>query len=130
MLDSSDAFTPDPAVCLPLVRSAGQFARHSLIFAHVFRLRGSRVKRYSVNPLELTRIAPRLVRCSWTVAPRAARAVEVPWPALAGADAHASGARGRRPPAGAAAGGGGCAGRALAGAHANAIEASTPAASV
>ena len=42
MLESSDAFTPGPAVGLPLVLSGGQIEAHSVMPTQVSRLRGSR----------------------------------------------------------------------------------------
>ena len=61
IVPSREAFTPGPASGLPLVRSAGQFGRHPLTFAHVSLLRVSLVNRYSVNPELVTRIVPWLV---------------------------------------------------------------------
>src|SRR5690242_4164147 len=76
MLDSSDPFTPAPATGRPLVSSGGQVSEHSLIFTHVSLLRGSREKRYSVKPDELTRILPSFVCASDTLAALAATARE------------------------------------------------------
>src|SRR3989442_996582 len=74
MVDSREDFTPAPPIGRALVVSGGHVWAHSLTITQVSLLRGSRVNLYSVNPEALTRILPRLVRRSWTLAALAAGA--------------------------------------------------------
>jgi hypothetical protein len=61
MVESSDAFTPGPALGLPLVVSEGQISEHPLIFTQLLLRVWSFVNSYNVRPDELTRIVPMLV---------------------------------------------------------------------
>ncbi len=74
IVESREALTPGPAVGL-LTLSAGQACGHPLTFTHVSLLRESLVNSYSVKPEVVTRIRPKLVLRSWTVAARDACAV-------------------------------------------------------
>src|ERR1700677_3486321 len=78
MLDSDDAFTPAPAVGLPLVSSAGHTCAQPWIFTQLSSPTRSRVNSYSVKPEEVVRIVPRLVWCSTTSVVLLACAAGVP----------------------------------------------------
>ena len=90
IVESSEALTPGPAVGLPPTLSAGHTLEHPLTFTHVSLLRESLVNAYSVKPEPFTKIFPRLVLRSWTVAALEARAAGVPPCALATAAALAT----------------------------------------
>src|SRR5271166_4367962 len=93
MLDSSDALTPEPAVGLPPVSSAGHTCAQPWIFMQLSSPARSRVNSYSVKPEEVVRIVPRLVWRSTTSAALLACALGAsPW-ALATADTLAAAAR-------------------------------------
>jgi hypothetical protein len=66
--DKSEALMPEPAVGRPLAFSDGHTAEHPLIDTQLFLLPRSLVNSYSVLPELLTRMLPRLVWRSCTVA--------------------------------------------------------------
>jgi hypothetical protein len=68
--DKSVALIPEPAVGRPLVFSEGHVSEHPLIAAQLLLLAWSLVNSYSVRPELLTRMLPRFVWRSRTVAAR------------------------------------------------------------
>jgi hypothetical protein len=63
---SLEAVSPAPAVGLPVVRKGGHLVTHAPV--HALCMPTSAVNRYRVRPFELTRIEPRLLLETSTVA--------------------------------------------------------------
>jgi hypothetical protein len=93
IVESSDDFTPEPALGLPLVCSAGHAREHPLTLTQLFLSPRSLVNSYSVKPEDVERISPRLVWCSSTVVALLEWAVAMPVCALAIAETLIADAR-------------------------------------